>query len=245
MQASNNGTPPAALDPRQAEALLLAAFHGANGCVVRCTPRRITRMVAMDGDFAFAKLRSSRPADAIAEWRWLRELPALGLPTPMPLGFVRRGRHTGILTRAVHGRPLDAWIADAIAHGQSLSPLVAFAVRAVAPRIAALHRAGLVYRDLYWNHLVAESIDGGDVTFLDVERVFAPRWRFERWRIKDLAGLGSSFPGVMPLRIAVAFLRAYLAAQPGLTRSKSTLRELLGRAGQKARRIRAHAPKFG
>lgn len=241
MQASNKGAPSAAAYTQA----LLAARDGAIGVTVRCTPRRITRMLEVDGEVAFAKLRSKRPLDAEAEWRWLHELPRLGLATPTPLGFLRIGRWTGLLTRALAGRTFDAWAQEAQKEGQeSVRKLCDFAVREVAPRVAALHRAGLVYRDLYWNHIVADAI-GGAVAFLDVERVFRPRWRFERWRTKDLAGLASSYPGEVPLRFAVRFLRGYLAADPGAKLKKDALRQLLLRAAGKARGIRSHAPKFG
>jgi hypothetical protein len=75
--------------------------------------------------------------------------------------------------------------------------------------------------------------------------VFRPRWRFERWRTKDLAGLASSYPGEVPLRVATRFLRAYLAADAGLPTGRGVLRVALRRAGAKAQRIRSHAPKFG
>lgn len=241
MQASNKGTPSEAACTEA----LLAARDGAAGVTVRCTPRRITRMVEVDGVVAFAKLRTGRPGDAEAEWRWLHELPRLGLPTPAPLGFVRIGRWTGLLTRALAGRTFDAWALDAQAEGAAAKErLCAFAVREVAPRVAALHRAGLVYRDLYWNHIVADAV-GGKIAFLDVERVFRPRWRFERWRTKDLAGLASSYPGEVPLRVAARFLRAYFAAGAGVPAGRGVLREAMRRAGAKARRIRSHAPKFG
>jgi hypothetical protein len=245
MQASNKGTPQAAADSVAASAALASAFHGALGFVVRCTPRRITRMCPFGDGFAFAKLRSSRAGDAVREWHWLHELPRLGIPAPPPLAFLKVGRSTGLLTGEVAGRPLDAWI-DAAVRGGGLADLAAFALRTVAPKVARLHASGLVYRDLYWNHIVAAGIDeASDVTFLDVERVFAPRFRFERWRIKDLAGLASSFPGDLPLRLSVRFLRAYLAAGPGLANDRRVVRQVLRSAGKKARRIRAHTPKFG
>lgn len=241
MQASNKGTPAEAACTQA----LLAARDGAAGVTVRCTPRRITRMVEVDGVLAFAKLRTGRPGDAEAEWRWLHELPQLGLPAPVPLAFVRIGRWTGLLTRALAGRTFDAWAQDAQAEGaHAMQRLCAFAAREVAPKVAALHRAGLVYRDLYWNHVVADAVDGS-VAFLDVERVFRPRWRFERWRMKDLAGLASSYPGDVPLRFAVRFLRAYLAAGACAPQGRGMLRRWMSRASEKARRIRSHAPKFG
>ncbi len=245
MQASNDGTPTGQAQAAAAEAMLLDAMRGACGFSVRCTPGRITRMVAWNGGAAFAKVRTSRPADAQREWRWLRELPRLGLPTPEPIAFVRRGRGTALLLRGVAGRPLDAFFREARGAAE-FARVVSFAVRAVAPRVASLHRSGVVYRDLYWGHVVADGVEAGhDVTFLDVERVFSPRWRFERWRTKDLAGLASSFPGEIPLRAAVRFLRAYLAADAGLANGRGAVRLLLRRAAGKAVRIRAHAPRFG
>jgi hypothetical protein len=109
----------------------------------------------------------------------------------------------------------------------------------VAPRVRALHAAGLVYRDLYWNHVVALDPRGGATpTFLDVERVFRPVWRRRRWNVKDLAGLASSLPVAVSGSALLRFLRAYDSA---MARDRRWVRAI----ARKAARIRAHAPRFG
>lgn len=215
-------------------------WSGALGRIVRSVPTRWTAALATGEGWLFAKTRLGASRDAAAEWRWLHLLPLLGLRTPAPLAWLgdRSGR-TMLVTRGVLGRPLDAWCAEAAADGW-LPQLAAWAAREVAPRVRALHDAGLVYRDLYWNHVFAEDPRAGAApTFLDVERVCRVRWLRRRWVVKDLAGLASSLPVDVPLRLQLRFARAYWR-EPLRRR-----RRWLGAIARKAARIRAHAPRYG
>lgn len=65
----------------------------------------------------------------------------------------------------------------------------------LAERVSALHRGGLVHRDLYTAHVFLDEADDTDTLYLiDLARVFRPRWRRFRWRVKDLAQLKYSMP---------------------------------------------------
>jgi hypothetical protein len=225
MPASNSrGEGPA---PQPAEILRTTAWALASGRIgqtVRCTPRRWTVMGEDDGDMVFAKVRRGRRRDAAAEWRWLHELPRLGLAAPAPLWCGRVGR---------------ALLVAAVAAGEG-ALATRFAVRVVAPQVRRLHAAGIVFRDLYWNHLFARDLHADAVLFLDVERVFRPRCRRRRWIVKDLAGLLASAPAGLPRSAPLRFLLALLpradrAAAPALARAVAA----------KAARIRAHVPKYG
>lgn len=248
MQASNKGTEPtrSPAAPAEPAAIALLVLQGALGFSVRCTPRRQTLRVETSSGAVYVKVRDGRRADARAEWRWLRELSALGLSVPTPLALVERGRRSALATAAVVGRPCDAWFREA--EDRDARPeAVLFACAQVAVAVARLHASGLVYRDLYWNHVFTDRLarEAAPV-FLDVERVFRPRFRFERWRIKDLAGLRCSLPCAPGLRAEVRFLHAYSKAL-GLESAdaRTRRREWLVQAGQKARRIAAHEPKYG
>ncbi|MGE3175699.1 MAG: lipopolysaccharide kinase InaA family protein [Planctomycetota bacterium] len=245
MQASNKGTDPSAHGLGGAvPAVVDAMFAGAAGYTVRCTPHRRTVMARTDdGLVLFGKLRDGAGALARAEWHWLHVLPMLGIAVPQPMAFERRGGSSLLCTAAVPGRPLDAVLLESHRHGR-FAAAVRFACEVVAPRIAALHDHGLVFRDLYWNHLFATSLrPDAELSFVDVERVFRPRWRRFRWWIKDLAGLLASLPVEPSTRDAGRFLCAYLGHR-GM-RDRRAVHRWFAACRRKARRIRAHAPRYG
>jgi hypothetical protein len=217
-------------------------WRGALGRTVRCVPTRRVVM-ARDGEgWVFGKWRTRGRSAAAAEWRALHELPALGLRVSEPLAWLGRGARTLLLTRGVAGRALDAWAADADREGWRPA-LVRWACERVAPCVRRLHDHGLVYRDLYWNHVFATDPRAGDAAgepvFVDAERVFRPRWGMRRWRIKDLAGLLASAPADLPPRAALRFARAYFGA------GWRGEREMLAAIAAKAARIRGRAPRYG
>jgi hypothetical protein len=242
MQASNNGAAPVTASglPHDEATFLQALWDGAEGRAVRCVPARYTVMAtAPDGRVVFAKLRRGRARDAAAEWRWLHVLPMLGFQVPTPVAFVQRGRRSMLVTAAVAGRSADALARQALEE-QRGADVAAFVVGALAPLVRSLHAQGLVFRDLYWNHLFAAALDdSAEITLLDVERVFRPRWRRRRWIVKDLAGLLASSPVRLPCRIWLRALRAYFGGwPPGWKGWVVAIRH-------KAARIQAHAPKYG
>ena len=215
-------------------------LRGRAGTPVRCVPhRRTLRHELADGRCVFCKLRDRRPRDAEVEWQWLHELPRLGFRVPRPVLLTRDRNHSAVCTLGVSGRPVQLLIGEALEAGR-WAEVSAYAEKAVAPVVRRLHRQRLIFRDLYWNHLYAKSLEDLSVepTFIDVERVFRPRWCWRRWQVKDLAGLVSSLPASAPPRILWPALRSYLGAFDGQARrlAKAVLR--------KAARIRAHRPRY-
>ncbi|GAB4141894.1 MAG: hypothetical protein Fur0037_08860 [Planctomycetota bacterium] len=217
-----------------------AMTGGALGWTVRCTPFRRTVLAEVDGSFVFAKWRRGSTQDAEAEWRWLHTLPLLGFRVPRPLFFQRVGRVSVIGTEALAGRPLDVLWAEAFRLGR-LGPAIEYAANVVAPMVRRLHDHGLAFRDLYWNHMVAEAMEpgAGEPALLDVERVMAPRLCFERWRVKDLAGLLASLPVRLRRVDLLRLLRGY---QGGLARRWAALAIQIF---AKARSISGHRPRYG
>ncbi len=245
MQASNNGPDPGGSQEFRAGIpdIFDRVLAGGQGFTVRCTPNRRTVMVRTDaGETLFVKIRQGRYGDARAEWHWLHVLPMLGLAVPQPVAFERRGGSSFVCTAAAAGRPVDVLFAEALALGQ-FERIVRFCCEVVVPRVRRLHDQGLVFRDLYWNHLFAPSLDvGEDLVFVDVERVFRPRWLPWRWGVKDLAGLVASFPGRPSARAAARFLRSYLGERAGNRRLR---RKLFLAVQRKAARIQRHVPRYG
>lgn len=193
----------------------------------------------VDGAQLYAKLRCGRRRDAVAEWHWLHALPAMGVRTPAPVAFLGSPRRSVLVTAGVAGRSFDSWAVAALAEGW-FDGLVRQVCNLVAPVVKRLHDHGVVYRDLYWNHIFSKDPrTGAEPVFLDVERAMRPRWLWRRWVVKDLAGLLASAPDAAWGRPAVRFLRAYLG---GTVREH---RHMLAAVSAKAARIRGHAPRFG
>lgn len=85
----------------------------------------------------------------------------------------------------------------------------------LADLVSTLHAAGWVHRDLYAAHVFLHEGPGGAELFLiDLARMFAPRWRRFRWRVKDLAQLKYSMPPSWVAEHWDAFLRRYLSDAP-------------------------------
>jgi len=240
MQTSNNGADPQELQglPEDVAAAVGGMWAGSRGATVRCVPTRRTMMVRVPaGRVLFGKLRQGRARDARAEWHWLHVLPLLGLRVPRAIAHLRRGRRSLLVTEALPGRALDAWFAAA-ANSGTMAAVARYAIAQIAPLLADMHRRGIVFRDLYWNHLFATDL-ASPPAMLDVERVFRPRWRQRRWRVKDLAGLLASLPVRIPAVTAFRFLAAYLGESP------RRHRKLVEAIVRKARRIARHRPRYG
>ncbi|MBT3201957.1 MAG: hypothetical protein HN350_18810 [Phycisphaerales bacterium] len=114
----------------------------------------------------------------------------------------------------------------------------------LAGQVAALHAGGFVHRDLYAAHVFLHETDDGFVlNLIDMARVFAPRWRLFRWRVKDLAQLKYSMPADWVRDYWDEFLALYLQRCPGDAerysraidrKTASILRQSQRRAARKA-----------
>ncbi|MDA0372646.1 MAG: hypothetical protein O2865_02560 [Planctomycetota bacterium] len=209
-----------------------------SGRPVRDLPHRRTTEHDLGACRVFRKVRDRQPEDAQREWEALGSLAALGLNVPEPLFLAQAGARTALGMREVPGCSLLDLLPREPAWGSR------FVVSRVAPAVRALHAAGLVHRDLYWDHwfAVGPCDPDGDAFLIDVERVFRPHaWLRRRYQVKDLAGLVASWPDSVRVRVVgLRFLRVYLGGglPPGWKRlARAVLR--------KSRRIRAHMPVHG
>lgn len=116
-----------------------------------------------------------------------------------------------LITTAVPGEALERcpeafWrrLADDAKAGAEFTSRLAALVR-------TLHAAGCVHRDLYASHVFLDEGSGRfDLYLIDLARVFRPRWRRFRWRVKDLAQLHYSMPALWRDLWWEAFLGEYL-----------------------------------
>lgn len=228
------------------------AVSDPRGWTVRCTPRRLTRMqtVVVGGETVrlFRKVRLGSVDAAAVEWHWLRELPRIGVAVSSALLHARANEETVVATLAAPGRPLAALL-----RSEPRPAAATYACENVLPLVRRLHAQGLVFRDLYWNHLFAPDLDPTTApSFIDVERVLHPRFLWCRWVVKDLAGLAASWPHPDDASFADLLARAYVegadgeagAGSPGDVAARCG-GALAARIARKAERIRRHVPKFG
>jgi hypothetical protein len=228
------------LDPAVRAALgyrdAVDALLDPRGETVRCTPsRRTSRIPAVAGRTLFRKVAVGRAA--LAEWRNLAALEAAGFRVPARVCAAAGLGSSVVVTAQAPGRPLDVLLAEAARRGE-LTETARRAARAVAPAVRELHARGWCHRDLYASHLFWEPGAPAPV-LIDVQRLFRPRFRRRRWRVKDLAALWSSMPPQLPPSVGLRFLALYLGRRP------RRWRRLARAVDRKARRIRGHAPRYG
>jgi tRNA A-37 threonylcarbamoyl transferase component Bud32 len=128
----------------------------------------------------------------------IRAVGAAGVPTMQEIicgqqgGLLSRCRSYIIVT-AVPGRSLEKCASELLAADPAAGPALAVKLGRLA---AALHGHGFVHRDFYACHIFVNGSAGHgmDLYLIDLARVFKPRWRKFRWRVKDLAQLRYSMP---------------------------------------------------
>ncbi len=208
------------------------------GRTVRCTPtRRTVRHALAAGAVVYRKHYGDRGART--EWANLLALRAAGFAVAAPVCVAATGGRSAVVFERVPGRAADA----VLAAGPGQRGRVRRAIAALAPVVRRLHREGWCHRDLYLGHCFLDEA-GDNVVLIDVQRIFQPRWRRRRWRVKDLAALWSSVPAGVSRADGLRFLKLYLNAERG--RTGRVLRRGWARAiTAKARRIRRHRPKYG
>lgn len=197
--------------------------------------RRRTRLVLMDEGGRTHQLYLKRYGGG-GLWRRLRRFLTRGR-TESPAGIefrnIRAARDAGVPTMAalVWGEQLDAlghrrsYLVVTAVGGEALERCAeGFLERCadqagkvneltgkLATAAANLHRAGYAHRDFYASHVfLHESADGLGVYVIDLARMFAPRRRKFRWRVKDLAQLKYSMPPEWVENYWDAFVAGYL-----------------------------------
>jgi len=201
--------------------------------------RRRTRLVLTDSEGRSHTLFLKR-YDSQGTWAWLRRIlsghgaagparteflniqavRAAGVPTMQEVICGEQTECCGIgrsylLVTAAPGDALSRCGQEFLKRAKDRPQGLADFTRRLAGLVRSLHRAGLVHRDLYASHVFLDDSTGrADLCLIDLARVFRPRWRAFRWRVKDLAQLKYSMPGDWVAGHWDEFLTAYLD-EPG------------------------------
>jgi hypothetical protein len=152
-----------------------------------------------------------------------------GIATPIPVAYGHsRNRGTAqksfVVTAAVPGDSLENFFRRQIAWKEKLN-----IIDAVALLARKFHEDGWCHRDFYLCHIfISQGDHEMKLTLIDLARVFRPRWRRERWRIKDLAQLNYSAPKNIFSRSArMRFVHEYFGCAKFSSVQKNILRKII------------------
>ena len=173
------------------------------------------------GEIAKNLLTAKAPVlGAGQEWRAIRRLQEVGVPTMTAVAYGERGsnpaaQHSFIITEELAPTiSLEDFAADW--REQPPLPALKHALIAEVARMAGtMHRAGVNHRDFYICHFLLHTdrpVTAGDlrVSLIDLHRAQTRRQTPRRWRDKDLAGLYFSALDIgLTRRDALRFLRGY------------------------------------
>ncbi len=182
-----------------------------------------------------------------AEAANIREARQAGVDTMEVLAF---GEDRGLLgagrgylvVSAVPGSALERCADEFLASAHDAGAKLA---GQLASTVARFHQAGFVHRDLYASHIFLDTSAGAPRLWLiDLARVFRPRWRRFRWRVKDLAQLKFSMPPRWVEQHWGAFLAAYLRDAGGGEPARYN-RAIVRKAARIARRHARKADRAG
>ncbi|MFQ5490181.1 MAG: lipopolysaccharide kinase InaA family protein [Phycisphaerae bacterium] len=149
---------------------------------------------------------------AAMEWGRIQQLERAGIGTLNGLAMAQRmvgpwERVSAVLLAELGGASLESY---AVRHSQRVAKQM---IAALADFVGRFHGAGWVHRDLYLCHVFVEWQDAEpSFRLIDLARMFRPRFRGRRWRVKDLAALNYSTPAsVATPSDRLRFLKRYLA----------------------------------
>jgi len=226
------------------------------GSMVEGTDRRWVRRIYVSGATAYLKVTSpyERKRSPVLEFQSHLALRAAGFLAPEPwlcMEGHKDGFHAGVLiTRAVEGVPLDAYLReryDAWSAGERVA-----VAEGIGATVRALHTARFLHPDLQaWHLYVCGPLAAGrtSLAFIDLMRVSrAGRRLRQRDAAVGLAALSLSLRHIVPRRFRLAMLRGYLggtltAARPWIEaierrieriKDRSTFREIPGDVADEA-----------
>ena len=133
-----------------------------------------------------------------------------GVSTMDALAWEQRSGSSYILVSGVPGDALERCGEKFMADCKDRPVMLELLTSKLADLAGRLHRASLVHRDLYASHIFLDvSADDIKLNLIDLARVFKPRHRMKRWRVKDLAQLKYSMPQIWLKDYWNSFIRQY------------------------------------
>ena len=134
----------------------------------------------------------------------------------------------------VPGNSMEHWLTGADLDWQKKRQLI----EQLAIFAGQLHGSGWFHRDFYLCHIFINEFNGTyQLALVDLARMFRPRWRVNRWRIKDLAQLNySASPQHFSRAMRLRFARFYFGVDRLTASHKQLLRKVAQRSAGIARR---------
>lgn len=188
------------------------------------------------------------------EWRAIRRLHEVGVPTMTAVGYGERGsnpatQHSFIITEELAPTiSLEDYSADWLQNPPE-PRLKRALIDEVARMTGTMHRAGVNHRDCYICHFLLHTdkpVTATDfrLSLIDLHRAQVRETIPRRWRDKDLAGLYFSVLGIgLTRRDTLRFLRAYF--QKPLREILSSEARLLTDLQHKAAKLLARKERYG
>ena len=174
--------------------------------------RRRTRLTLAgpDGQTYELYLKRYSGGAAVREFANISAARDAGIPTMQGVIWGRDARRSYLIVTAVPGDAIERCGEDFLARHAG-DGAAAELTAGLAELVRRFHAAGFVHRDLYSSHVfLDESQERPRLYLIDLARMFSPRWRRFRWRVKDLAQLKCSMPPMWVEDCWDDFLTAYL-----------------------------------
>jgi hypothetical protein len=140
-----------------------------------------------------------------------------------------------VVATAVPGEAVDRWLSTRpFAPGRAGWRQKCALARQLAGLARQFHRGGWCHRDFHLCHIFVEAADDQyRLALIDLQRVFRPRWRRERWRVKDLAQLNHSVPATGISRtLKLRFAKEYFQTDRLTPAQKRFLRRILRKSAR-------------
>jgi heptose I phosphotransferase len=180
----------------------------------------------------------------------IKQMGMCRIPAPVVVAYAEKMAFcyelaSTLITQGLVGQSLEVFVPKHFVRGANLEEMLRRRrwTRQLAEMIGRFHRNGFCHRDLYLSHIFIGFKRNGDPIFylIDLARCFKPRWRKERWLVKDLSALNFSSPEQIISRTdRMRFFLTYLDKRKLDRDDKALIRKIVGKCEKIARHNRKH-----